>query len=711
MGAGDMKRALIAALFSTAALLPLSAAVADAPAPALIPLPAELHYSSSQFILNDGDSLNVRSGDPQAFAVAGYFADLVARTRGLKLKLPLSAEGKTRLGKMDADNQLAPPPAGAAAPITFTLDKADSTYGAEGYRLQVDVDGIRVTAATPAGLFYGAVTLWQLLVPYGAHGRTALVQDVEIKDEPRYRWRGFMLDSARHFQSVTEIEKLIDWMALHKLNVLQWHLTDDQGWRLEIRKYPKLTAIGGCRQALGPDAALTGSATKPYCGSYTQAEAREIVAYAAARHITVVPEIEMPGHAQAAIAAYPELGVTGERPQVSTDWGVHPYLYRPDAATLRFLEDVLDEVMALFPSTYIDVGGDEALKDQWKASATVQTEMHALKITDEDALQGWFITQIGGYLAAHGRRLIGWDGILTPGLPQQAAVMVWQDPKYTREALAQGHDVVLAYAPTLYLDYEQSAGHDEPPGRPTVVSLKDVYGFQSMDDPHILGEQLNLWTEYMPSFARDENALFPRLAAFAEDAWSPAASRDWDGFFARLPAELARYDSLGIQYAKSDYAGGAPPPTSPDMRNSDELSSCSGKLVLRIEGARPLDGPRPVYRVDIMDTCWLWKGAPLDGMTRIDLALGDMPWNYQLAHDITGVVTRPTDQGRDALEVHLDSCDGKLLAEIPLTDHDWLERQVSAKLPSMGGSHDLCVLVDGDPKQRLWALDWLKLSP
>lgn len=290
--------------------------------------------------------------------------------------------------------------------------------------------------------------------------------------------------------------------------------------------------------------------------------------------------------------------------------------------------------------------------------------------------------------------------------------MVWQGEKFTAEALAQDHNVVLAYSPSLYLDDYQSTAHDEPPGRPPVVSLKDVYGFQSPDDPHVLGEQINLWTEYMPTFARDEHAIFPRLAAFAEDAWSPPAARDWNGFLARLPAELARYDSLGIQYAKSAYEeGSTQAPASPGARNSDELTTCSEKLVLRIEGARPLDGPRPVYRVDIMDSCWLWKDAALDGVGHIEAALGDMPWNYQLAHDISGVVVRPTDHGHDALEVHLDSCDGRLLAQVPLTHHDWLQQHVSATLPPVGRHHNLCVLVSGDPKRGLWALDWMKLSP
>jgi hexosaminidase len=757
----------------------------------LIPAPLHAERQASVFILNDGDNLDVQAGDPQAFQIAGYFAALTAKTRGLKLRVPAAVHGASRLAKMDQDKHLEPPSTSQAeAPITFALSKADAaTLGVEGYRLRVDPSGAHVTAGAPAGLFYGAVTLWQLMQPYGGHGKTAILPNADIEDRPRYAWRGLLLDSARHYQDVADIERLIDWMALHKLNVLQWHLTDDQGWRLEIKKYPKLTSIGGCRKAVGPDAVLTGGTGKPYCGFYTQQQAREIVAYGAARYITVVPEIEMPGHAQAVIAAYPEFGATGSRPHVSTDWGVHPYLYNVDDRTLGFLEDVLDEVMAVFPSSYIAVGGDEALKDQWKASAAVQARMHTLNIGDEDGLQGWFITRIGSYLHDHGRKLIGWDGILVPGLPSDAAVMVWQSPDLTAQALKQQHDVVIAYSPTLYLDDYQSDGHDEPPGRPPVVSLKDVYDFDPQEPgadaspaAHILGEQINLWTEYMPTFARDEHAIFPRMAAFAEAAWSPASARDWQDFLARLPAQFARYRALGIGYADSAFAprfalkpkadgkidvtlstqaggvirystGDAAPTSSSPLykdplsltppvrltaatfaddgsllaaprmrdisaaelasRNSDDLSTCSNKLVLRIEGPRPLAGPRPVYRVDIMDTCWRWPAAALEGMHHLVVSIGDMPWNYQLAHDVTGVVVRPMHDGRPTLDVHLDGCDGRSLAQLPLhadtaAGH---EIKLTAALPVLTGNHELCFIVTGDPKQRLWAIDEVRLSP
>jgi hexosaminidase len=735
----------------------------------LIPMPARLEARAGTYILHDAAVIATRG--KAADAAARYFTELTARTRGLHFKL------RTAVAAMPAAIDFAQEPRLAAS------------LGQEGYRLEIGPGGARISAAGAAGLFYGGITLWELLTPDTGRSDTATLPQLSIQDRPRFTWRGLMLDSARHFQSVSEIEQLIDWMALHKLDVLQWHLTDDQAWRLEIDGYPQLTAVGGCRRAVGPDAALTGSPDKPYCGSYTQAEAREVVAYAAARHVTVVPEIEMPGHAQAAIAAYPEFGVTGTRPPVSTDWGVHSYIYNPDAKTLRFLQGVLDQVMAIFPSTFIDVGGDEALKDQWKASPMVQAQMRSLGLKDEDALQAWMIRQIQGYLQSHGRRLIGWDEILSGGLPQQAAVMSWHGGEPAMAAAAQGHDVVLASSPTLYLDDLQSGAHDEPPGRPPVVSLHDVYGFDPLPTAipaaaagHVLGAQINLWTEYMPTFARDQHAIFPRMAAFAEAVWSPAAGRDWQDFLARMPTQLARYRTLGIGYADSAFAprfalasqadgkikvsledqsgsgelhysmdGSAPTQHSPrydkplqlsppsqlqaatfaadgvelsaprqqtadlstlHSRDSDALVTCAEKLVLRIEDDRPLQGPRPVYRTDIMDMCWQWKGAPLDGIGHIKLTLGDMPWNYQLAHDITGVVQRP-DSGAPSVEIHLDGCDGHRLASLSLAEAAKTELQttLTATLPPTQGGHDLCILVTGSPVRSFWGLDRVELLP
>lgn len=775
MGSSLSRRTLLSLLFFSAAIGGTVSGIADPPAESsplpLIPMPTHVERLPGEFVLRGGAPLAAGSGGAQALNVARYLDELLARTRGMHLDLRTSV-------RLPADDN----------GVILDLEPGDTTTpGGEGYRLQVAAHGVRIAARTPAGLFYGAVTLWQLLTPDASRAPTARLPDVTIEDSPRFPWRGLMLDSARHFQSVADIEHLIDWMALHKLNVLQWHLSDDQGWRLQIRHYPKLTGVGACREAAGPDAALSGGPDKPYCGFYTQAQARELVRYAARRFVSIVPEIEMPGHAQAALAAYPQFGVTGKRPAVSTDWGVHPYLYNVDDSTFRFLDEVLDEVMAVFPSTYIDVGGDEALKTQWKASAQVQARMRTLGIADADGLQSWFIRRIEGHLRAHHRKLVGWDEILAGGLPPEATVMSWRGIQGAVDAAKQGHDVVLAPSPTLYLDDLQSDAHDEPPGRPPVVSLRDVYefdpvpaGMDAVQARHVLGAQINLWTEYMPTAARDEHAIFPRMAALAELAWSPVWARDWSSFLARMPAQLGRYRTLGIHYGDSAFAprftlaaagdgkisvslatqagfgvlryttdDSPPTPASPAYTgpllltpplhlqaasfaadgsvmatraqridataltsvDSDALDTCANKLVLRIEGARPLSGPRAVYRVDIMDTCWRWHAAPLDGMRGLKVTLGHLPWNYQLGDDVGGVVVRPNTGRNDAMDIYMDRCDGPPVAQLPLQDAATPQISVTAALPASQGRHGLCFIVTGDPKQGLWALDRVQLTP
>ncbi|CAM5445160.1 beta-N-acetylhexosaminidase [Rhodanobacter lindaniclasticus] len=518
-------------------LAPCAVPAAAAP-PALIPLPAQLAPGDGQVLVDSTTVVVVADHDPATTQTAHYLIDLLARTRGLTLHL--------------ADD------APRAPAIVLQRDPQAPVAQAGGYALDVDGKGIRVRARDAAGLFHGAVTLYQLLTPDAAKGAVS-VPALSIRDQPRFAWRGVMLDSVRHMQSVAEVKTLLDQMAQHKLDVLHWHLTDDQGWRIQIKRYPELTRVGAWRTP--PDAGHDGEPTR-YGGFYTQDEIRDVVAYAAARHITIVPELDMPGHAQAAVASYPQLGVTGQRPQVSVDWGVNPYLYNVDDATFSFIDHVLDEVMALFPSTYIHVGGDEAIKDQWQASPAVQARMRALGIADENALQGWFIGRIGQYLEKHGRKLVGWDEILEGDkLPADATVMSWRGIDGAIKAALLGHDVVLSPAPQLYFDHVQSALPDEYAGRLGVESLHDVYGFQAIPGvldagqaKHVLGVQANLWTEHMPSFAHVAHAAFPRLDALAEVAWSPQASRDWPGFLARLPAQLARYRAQGIGYADGAFA-------------------------------------------------------------------------------------------------------------------------------------------------------------
>ena len=528
-----------ACLLLALALLPLRAAMAgEASRPSLIPLPAQLALHHGGFVVDANTPIVLADQHASTRQTANYLIDLVARTRGLHLHVADDAK--------------------AAHAIVLQRDPQAPVAQAEGYALDVTPQGIRVTARDAAGLFHGAITLAQLLTPDAKQGAVD-VHALSIRDWPRFAWRGLMLDSARHFQSVADVEKLIDQMAQLKLDVLHWHLTDDQGWRIEIKRYPELTNIGAWRTP--PGAGHDGEPQR-YGGYYTQRQIRAVVAYAAARHVTIVPEIDMPGHAQAAVASYPQIGVTGKRPQVSTDWGVNPWLYNVNDDTFTFIDNVLDEVMALFPSTYIHVGGDEAIKDQWKASPAVQAKMRQLGITDEDALQGWFIGRIGQYLEKHGRKLIGWDEILEgDNLPADATVMSWRGTDGAIKAALLGHDVVMSPSPELYFDHVQSSLADDYAGRLGVESLKDVYGFQAVPGvlnaaqaKHVLGLQANVWTEHMPTFAHVEHAVFPRLDALSEVAWSPAASHDWPSFLARLPAQLQRYRAQHVAVADDAFA-------------------------------------------------------------------------------------------------------------------------------------------------------------
>jgi hexosaminidase len=523
-------------------------ATAAASAWSLLPRPADAHLAPGMVKIADGALVAVRGADRQQVqSIADRFMQLVDSSRGLQLHAASTAD--------------------THPVITFEVDPQASVVGDSGYRIVVGAQGIRVVARSPGGAFYGSVTLWQLLTPPGwTRGTSAEIAEGVIDDHPRFAWRALLLDSGRHYQSVADIEKLIDWMSLDKLNVLLWHLTEDQGWRLQIPKYPELTKTGACRKAVGLDIELTGAPDKPYCGFYTEAEVRDIVRFAAARFVTVVPEIDLPGHSQAAVAAYTWLGVTGKSPSVWTDWGVSPWLLKPDEKTLQFVEDVLDEVMRLFPSRYISIGGDEADKQQWNASPELNARMQRLRLANMDQLQGWFTSRVANYLLEHGRTPVGWDDELAAGvkLPESEVVMSWHgsDGEHVAlEATAQGHDVVLTPQESLYFDHYQSDLPDEWPGQPPMVTLQQAYetavipnGATAAQSRRVIGVQGALWTEFMPSFAHAQHALFPRVAALSEVGWSVANERDWNGFLQRMPAELARYRALGIGYADTAFA-------------------------------------------------------------------------------------------------------------------------------------------------------------
>ncbi|MFF9786840.1 hexosaminidase [Streptomyces sp. SceaMP-e96] len=461
------------------------------------------------------------------------------------------------------------PPGSGKATDALAL-ALDPSLPPEGYRLAADARwGVRITGGGPAGVFWGAQTLRQLLGPQAfrraplAPERAAVLPQQTIDDGPRFAWRGMLLDVARHFLPKDGVLRYLDLLAAHKLNVLHLHLTDDQGWRIEIRRYPKLTEVGAWRERtkLGHRASPLWD-ERPHGGYYTQDDIREIVAYAAQRHITVVPEIDIPGHSQAAIAAYPELGNTDVIDTTSLKvwdtWGVNPNVLAPTDNTLRFYEHVLEEVLGLFPSPFVHIGGDECPKDQWRASATAQARIAELSPAGEDELQSWFIRHFDRWLADRGRRLIGWDEILEGGLAEGAAVSSWRGYAGGIAAAKSGHDVVMCPEQQVYLDHRQDPSPDEPVPIGFVRTLEDVYRFEPVPPEltadqaaHVLGTQANVWTEAMDSQQRLDYQVFPRLAAFAEVAWSrlPApADRDYQDFTRRMAAHYTRLDALGVDY-------------------------------------------------------------------------------------------------------------------------------------------------------------------
>lgn len=508
--------------------------------PRLVPLPAHMVRKPGGFTVTADTPVRAADG-PVLRQVGAQFKAMLGER--LPLMLDLAKDGSR------GNN------------IEFALDATRKWSAPDAYSIDIDERGVRVYAGDAKGLYYGAVTLAQLLTSGDAGGASVRLPALHIDDAPRFGWRGFMLDSARHFQSVDEIKRLLDAMAQLKLDVFHWHLTDDQGWRFPVPGWPKLTTVGSCRLPAG-DGGIDAATGKPapYCGFYTEAQIREVVAYAAERHIDVVPEVDIPGHATAAIAAYPQLGVSGQPVAVSNEWGVNVNLFNADEATMRFLEDVLTQVAKLFPGKFVHIGGDEAVKDQWKASPKMQARIRELGVNGEEGLQAWMVARLERALAAHGKRLLGWDEILMGELPPSATVMSWRGIEGGIDAAKKGHDVVMAPSDVLYLDYLQTRSPDEPPGRPATIELRQVYGFEpvpavldAQQAQHILGVQANVWTEHMRSVARVQHAYFPRIAALAEVAWSPKEERDYVGFLQRLPAMLPRWQAQGIAPAATPF--------------------------------------------------------------------------------------------------------------------------------------------------------------
>ncbi|HEU4636600.1 MAG TPA: family 20 glycosylhydrolase [Edaphobacter sp.] len=556
------------------------------PSVPIIPEPAHASRSNETLNLAHGLYFDPTTADPEARSVEQYLHGLLERTHNADI-----IESAKNSGKETPQLRFVRRPA----------HKVAEGGEDESYSLTIAPQSVVISASSRAGYLYGAISLWQLL----AHNDGRLAE-WHIEDEPRFRWRGLMLDSARHMQREKFILQLLDYMAEHKLNRLHWHLTDDQGWRIEIKQYPRLTSVGAYRpQTMPPYQPNSIAPTGPYGGFYTQEQIRRIVAYAKARNITVVPEIEMPGHATAPLVAYPEYA-SSLKPitHMPVGWGIYPNLYNPKDETFTFLENILTEVMALFPSEYIHVGGDEAIKNQWKENPAIQAKLHELGLKDENALQSWFIARIEKFINAHGRKMVGWDEILQGGLSQNATVMSWRGMEGGIAAAQQGHDAILTPHRPLYFNYRQSDAIDEPAGRDPVNSLADVYNFQAnpteltpAEQTHILGLQGSIWSEYILTEDRVQHMLFPRAAALAELAWSPTESRNYTDFLRRLPADLELTKDAGLQPALSVFevqAHAAPTGTGDHATLTLSTQGNLGAIHYTTDGS-PVSPQSPVY--------------------------------------------------------------------------------------------------------------------
>nr|WP_293839714.1 family 20 glycosylhydrolase [uncultured Arsenicibacter sp.] len=515
----------------------------------LVPFPARFNGTDGRFTVSAATRVVTTPKDAGQLAAAQLLLGQLKTASGLPVAVvpasPAVAKGKN---------------------IFFQAHKAGKC-GPEGYVLKVTPDRVTVEAETPKGYFYAAQTLLQLLPtqvfsPNKVDNVSWSMPACDILDRPRYGYRGLMLDVGRYFMPAPFIKRFIDLMALHKMNTFHWHLTEDQGWRIEIKKYPKLTQIGSKRKET-----VAGHNNQNYPqqfdgkengGFYTQADIKDIVKYAAARHVTIIPEIEMPGHAMAAIAAYPELSCTPEAPHaVATTWGVKEDVFCPSEKTFTFLQDVLTEVIALFPGKYIHIGGDECPKTAWKNSAFCQDLIKKLKLKDEHELQSYFIRRIEKFLNSKGRAIIGWDEILEGGLAPNATVMSWRGTQGGIEAAKQKHNVIMTPNTYVYLDYYQGNPAKEPLAIGGYLPLEKVYSYEPTpselspdEQKYIQGVQANVWTEYIPTPAQAEYMTYPRAIAVAELGWIPQGPRNFEDFAVRLKEHLKRLDYKDVNYSK-----------------------------------------------------------------------------------------------------------------------------------------------------------------
>ncbi|MBE0637674.1 MAG: family 20 glycosylhydrolase [Bacteroidales bacterium] len=523
----------------------------------IIPYPAEIEMSEGHFLL--GKETILVAEQEEVLSMADERAKQWETKLGFRLKIG------TKLSEM--------PNSSVVLVINKTINEG---IGSEGYQLIINPERAELSANTTAGILYGLETIGQLL---DADKEKRLPCGVII-DYPRFSYRGMHLDVSRHFMPIEFIYKVIDFLVMHKMNIFHWHLVDDQGWRLEINKYPKLTGVGAWRVPMPEkhwdDRPLTTDRTHAtYGGFYTQDDVKQVVAYAEARNITIIPEIEMPAHVMSALAAYPEFSCTGENLGVPPGgvWPITHIYCAGKEETFEFLENVLTEVMELFPSTYIHIGGDEADKTNWKSCPTCQERMKVEGLENEEELQSYFIHRIERFLNAHGRRIIGWDEILEGGLAPNATVMSWRGEAGGIEAAGMGHQVVMTPGSHCYFDHYQGDPSLEPVAHGGYTTLKKVYLYEPVraeltteEGELVLGAQANVWSEFISTPQHAEYMIFPRLSALSEVLWSPKATRDWEDFSERMEIQYKRYADADLNYSLSAFQVKASPRLDPENR-------------------------------------------------------------------------------------------------------------------------------------------------
>lgn len=527
----------------------------------VVPRPANVEMRPGEFTIDKRTQIVLQPATPRMMELASLFAGQLRQVSGITVKVVPAKKYRK-----------------AAQAVVFRLVSPDTAFGSEGYRLMVNPKRIEVLAGSEAGVFYAMQTIVQIASGAGSSGVSSgpknwVIPALEIRDVPRFRWRGMHLDVCRHFFPKEFVKKYIDILAAFKINVFHWHLTEDQGWRIEIKKYPRLTEVGAWRVDREDRDWRTRDGQRPgekptYGGFYTQDDIREIVEYARQRCITVLPEIEMPAHSLAALAAYPEYSCSGG------PFTVPPGSVWPDTVifcagndqTFEFIENVVDEILELFPGKYIHIGGDEADKTVWKQCPRCQARIKAEGLKDESELQSYFVKRVEKFIVRKGRRVIGWDEILEGGLAPEAAVMSWRGTAGGIAAARAAHDVVMSPTSHCYFDYYQAQPDLEPLAIGGYLPVKMVYTFEPVPDSltpdqaiHVLGGQANLWTEYIPTTTHAEYMLLPRLCALAEVVWSPKELRDWDDFSSRLETQFTRFERERWNYARSVYQVTAAP--------------------------------------------------------------------------------------------------------------------------------------------------------